>query len=545
MRADLVFGVTVLLAGSLLCGDALAQSDPATVGALRGGTEGEEGQPLTFGVIVDAPDGQPATFDWDFGDGETLSGPGLSSVAHEYMEGDSTYELSVMVSPANGAAVTRSMTVQIRNGAPRILTLQVEPDPSLERPVEFWAEAMDPGTDVLEYEWNFGDGSPPETGEELREVSHRYQERGRYEVRLTVRDEAEETTETITVAVGLDLVATLSGDLTTEVDGTTGPASMFAGFMPFNVGAPEHGVGRLSPEQCILVMGFWDEDRQIHVNFVWVPPPDRIFQPGEYRVLNSTQEAPAPGTIQAQVHVMTGDEATYDRARSDAETAAANRSLLVAAARVTRNFLDGFIRNRGGGNNATLYSTGGTFRVLRASESVVSAEFQMAIPGPRVRSGDMLSATIEGRFTWRPRLESTRMALADCEEPMPFSIVAHKPSVEEEGVDFVAPGIEVTFSRRYKPETITPQNVEVGYLNESGEFRRIDGRLVLDRDARTLWFQPEAESLLSGVYYHVRIRGGTGGVLGEQDEPLRDDYDWRFLTIPRAIPLSRGQGAPP
>jgi hypothetical protein len=534
MRSTTGSLATFLFAAGLSVVNVEAQPAQAVVGPLDGARQGTEGESLTFSVIVDAPDGKPADFQWDFGDGRTIGGPGMSAVAHEYVQGDSTYELQVRVTTSGGAPVTRTMMVTILNGAPRILSLAVEPDPQLGSPVQFWAETEDPGTDTLEYEWDFGDGSPPVIARDRRRLSHRFSANGRYDVKLTVRDEAASAVSTVSVHVGVDFVGILTGSLADSITGTTGPASFFSGMMATIGGIPTHSVGRITSDQCVIVMGFWDDSRRIHVNVTWLPPPDQIFQPGPYRVGNSTRDAPAPGTAQAQVHVMR-DDATYQRARSEAETAEASANPVVAMGRVARNFLD-FARG-GNTNNGLLYTVGGSFRILRASESAISGQMAVRLTG--AGPGGATTGAMAGRFTWRPMVESTRTALAGCAQQRPFSVASHVPEVEKKGVDFLSAGIQITFTRRYKPGTVTDRNVQIGTVDGSGTFLPIAGRLTLDTDSRTVAFQPN-DPLTAGIYYEVRIRGGANGVLGEQDEPLGEDYAWRFATGLRAVPLARG-----
>lgn len=55
-------------------------------------------------------------------------------------------------------------------------------------PVDLRAEAFDPGDDPLEYKWDFGDGSPPQTGPDLRRVTHKYTSIAPVVVTLDVRD---------------------------------------------------------------------------------------------------------------------------------------------------------------------------------------------------------------------------------------------------------------------------------------------------------------------------------------------------------------------
>ena len=159
-----------------------------------------------------------------------------------------------------------------------------------------------------------------------------------------------------------------------------------------------------------------------------------------------------------------------------------------------------------------------------------------------MRTQQMRVQAMRGEFTWRPQSDVTKQALTSCAEDQPFKIASHNPGRNKRDVSFLEPDLRIQFTHRYRPQTITDQNVQLGFLDENGLFQQVAGELVLDDDQRTVWFAPE-EELHSMVFYRVRVKGGPGGVLSENGDELPDSqYEWRFGTAPRLAPGARGVG---
>ncbi len=511
------------------------------VGDLVGRDQGEEGDILSFGVFVHGFDG-PSDFTWDFGDGsDPLGGPGRSGVAHEFLRGDSTYTVSVRIDTPDGGSRSLSREVHIRNAAPVIRVLETEGDPRSGEPVQFAAEAIDPGGESLEYEWDFGDGSEPVAGTDLSRPTHTYADQGRYAVTLTVRDEAAETSRTLSLYLGADMVAGLSGAMTDTLAAEQGPAASFAGLLPALSPIPATSVAAVSADMgyCMIYMGFWDDVLKVHVNVLWTPTPEQIFEPGTYVVPDSRSQAPSAGQAQFQFHLLGMDD-HYEVGRKQAASGAQNNfSFLGTLGRITKNLFR-MSRSSGSGDDWQMYGSGGTMTVEHASEEYIRARFAVNLEGPSLKQQKMLTQAMRGVFTWRPERDDTRTALRMCHEDQPFTIASHHPERNDRDVNFLRPDVRVRFSRAYRPSTVTDQSIQVGFLDEAGEFQPVDGSLVTDDERRTVWFTP-SDDLRSLIYYRVRVRGGPEGVLSENGDELPDGrYEWRFGTSPRLAPGARG-----
>lgn len=527
-----------LLAGA---SDAPAQIAPQ-VGELEGAVEGEEGEALAFGVFVYGVD-PPPTFTWDFGDGtDAVSATGLAGVSHEFLRGEETYTVRVSIQ-GGGVAETRSIEVLVRNAAPRIDFAEVQPDPRLEEPVRFTARAFDPGDDDLTWTWDFGDGSEPQTGRDLSEVSHRYAESGRYTATLTVSDGDRSTTREVLVTVGLDLVGEMVGAMEGPIEGESGATATFAGTVAANIPVPRISVGR-TDEFCMVWMGFWDDARQVHVSFLWTPEFDRVFTPGDYPVfdLPGGEEIGANG-VHAQFSYL-GLPDSYAEAKAKAASGITETATnpMAALGIALEGFADLFRQAQSPqGDNWMLHGRGGSLSILEVSEDKVVARFQTDFQGVSLRGADDIALSAEGRFVFRPISDDTGMALRGCGGERPFTIERHTPGPNERLVNFLEPDVEVRFTRAFRPATVTDQTFQIGYLDEGGEFRTIAGELAVDDEARTIRFTPE-EPLETMIYYRVRIRGGPQGILAQGGEELPDDYEWRFATGPRNVPGARGSG---
>lgn len=140
-----------------------------------------------------SPNGLIVEYAWDLGDGETASGV---SVTHTYAE-KGTYEVTLEIRDSSGKKAVRTHEVEALNHAPvaRFKT-NVQTTGDLQ-PIWFDAsESYDQDGDIVEYQWDFGDGETA-VGEM---VSHEYQcvaSGWRPTITLTVVDE-NGTTDSVT-----------------------------------------------------------------------------------------------------------------------------------------------------------------------------------------------------------------------------------------------------------------------------------------------------------------------------------------------------------
>ena len=165
-----------------------------TIGPL-GPFAGQEGTPIAFSATTTSQ--CPITgYVWNFSNGTTSFGP---SPQRTFLD-DGLLDGQLTVTDQTGLTATRSFTVDVDNVNP---VANAGPDDSEDwgRPVQFNGQATDPGSaDSLEYEWDFGDGSPSATGGPS--VTHVYAQPGPYVATFTVTDDdggIDTDTRTITV----------------------------------------------------------------------------------------------------------------------------------------------------------------------------------------------------------------------------------------------------------------------------------------------------------------------------------------------------------
>jgi PKD repeat protein len=152
---------------------------------------------------------------FDFKDlaGEDLEGTGdeyvyVYSVAFNYVDGDFavfpvdsviSYQAYFSIGEKSGEKVYETIglkdfvevTFNIYNNRPPVADAGANQEVEEGEEVEFDASGTtDPDVgDILMYEWDFGDGSPTESGEDLIAPTHTYSDNGIYTVTLTVTDD--------------------------------------------------------------------------------------------------------------------------------------------------------------------------------------------------------------------------------------------------------------------------------------------------------------------------------------------------------------------
>lgn len=525
----------------------------AMVGPLSGPSEAEEGESVAFSVLVDDPDGADATFEWNFGDGESLSTE-MPAVSHEYLGEEGEHEVSVTVRTGSGGSQTRTFTITITNAAPAILQLESLTEPVRpEAPARFRAEAIDPGDDELTYTWDFGDGTAAQSGVDLREVRHVYSGAGAFTVTLTVIDEdGLEARHEMSVVANPGFLGRMGGEIPAfRFEGESGKAGMFnaLGLFPgisSGVGLGG-GVADLSDamDVCMINAGFWDDENQAHVNFQLTVAPERLYDPSTYLLgWEHPDDRIAPGQLLITGMVL-GIDGTYEDAKEGARSGQVFEGGLSGVVDALRGALGGLLGGApslGGGRNWQLTASAGRVTLTKVTPDVISGELRASMGGAWLEareSGEVSDVEVEGDFAWQ--LDDVAKAnLRRCGD-RPFQIESHSPEPEEKGVDFVAPRLRINFSEPVDPGTVRPETIEVGYLSSGGAFEATAGRFYTSDDRRTVFFEPE-EPLKTGIYHHVRVRAGSSGVLSASSESLLDDYRFRFATVLRVVPLARGSG---
>jgi hypothetical protein len=138
---------------------------------------------------------------WNFGDGSSATG---YQVSHSYSS-PGTYTVRLTVTDGYGRSASTAQIVVIGAGAVPTASFVFFPsDPTAGAAVVFNASASraSTGSSLVEYEWDFGDGSPRERGRNHFEVSHPFAAAGTYNVSLIVTDAAgRKGTTTVAVTV--------------------------------------------------------------------------------------------------------------------------------------------------------------------------------------------------------------------------------------------------------------------------------------------------------------------------------------------------------
>lgn len=153
-----------------------------------------QGQDVFFDASTSAaPANNPiAQYVWDFGDGGTATG---RTARHAFREpGTHFVQLTIRDSAGRSQSTTRSVTVTA--GTAPTASFTFGPTPVLRNAaVHFNASASKaaPGRTIVSYRWDYGDGSPAESGVQ---VAHAYSAAGTYVVTLTVTDDVGRTAVT-------------------------------------------------------------------------------------------------------------------------------------------------------------------------------------------------------------------------------------------------------------------------------------------------------------------------------------------------------------
>jgi len=141
------------------------------------------GEVIIFnGSLSKDPDGAISSYGWDFGDGQTRNG---AQVRHQY-EAAGEYEVVLQVidnTNASNNSDSDTLTVTV-NEAPKPIITTKGAFCAGEEAVLSAKDSTDSDGTIVQYRWNFGDG----TSSEGQEVRHVYNAPGNYEAVLEVDD---------------------------------------------------------------------------------------------------------------------------------------------------------------------------------------------------------------------------------------------------------------------------------------------------------------------------------------------------------------------
>ncbi len=144
-----------------------------------------EGEEITFTVPASDPDGDDLKISWDFGDGSSGSG---DSVVHAFAAAG-TYTVTVTVSDGSTSVSDSLSQMVFSPTAPNITTgPTASPNPAVvDNAVLLTAAGSNAAGDPITLSWDFGDGTPGETGDS---VKHTFAATGDYTVVVTATDPA-------------------------------------------------------------------------------------------------------------------------------------------------------------------------------------------------------------------------------------------------------------------------------------------------------------------------------------------------------------------
>ena len=124
---------------------------------------------------------------WDFGDGGNGEG---KTVEHSYVD-NGEYFVGLTVTDSDGSSVSTvpAIKIVVENISATIEEILLPEAIDEGKEIKIIANASDPGiNDRLNVTWNFGDGTPDQTGGNLTEVFHTYTRNGIYKLTLVVED---------------------------------------------------------------------------------------------------------------------------------------------------------------------------------------------------------------------------------------------------------------------------------------------------------------------------------------------------------------------
>ncbi len=146
-------------------------------------TSGDEGESIVLSATASDVPSDSVSYTWDFGDGSPQQVG--SPISYTWLD-EGSYTVTVIASDDDGDASSATAPITINNLAPTITQSSIPLGPHGEGDaVLFSVQASDPGSDILSYHWDFGDGSAPAGS---AQASHTFLDEGSYNLTLIVDD---------------------------------------------------------------------------------------------------------------------------------------------------------------------------------------------------------------------------------------------------------------------------------------------------------------------------------------------------------------------
>ncbi len=172
------------------------------------------GTPINFSATNSSDsDGNITSYQWTLGDGNTST---QAAFSYDYAQAGS-YQVNLTVTDNDGLTDSDTVNIQVTNELPIAVIDDMLTSYNLGEPVDFSALAsFDPDGDIVEYNWEFGDGESASGSA----VTHSYTTTGNFTVNLTVSDNAgaiNSTSMSLTVSDPFSVNA--PSNLSAETDG--------------------------------------------------------------------------------------------------------------------------------------------------------------------------------------------------------------------------------------------------------------------------------------------------------------------------------------